>query len=57
MILETDHLPLQYLKTSKGENDRLMRWALSLQPYSFHVVYKPGRENHGADFMSRMIPN
>lgn len=56
-ILETDHLPLQYLKTFKGENDRLMRWALSLQPYSFHVVYIPGRENHGADFMSRMIPN
>ena len=33
-ILETDHKPLTYLQTFKGKNDRLLRWALSLQAYT-----------------------
>ena len=52
-IIETDHMPLQYLKTLKGKNDRLVRWALALQPYSYRVVYIKGSENHGADLLSR----
>ena len=52
-ILETDHQPLQYLKRFKGDNARLMRWALSLQPYRFNIAYIAGNENHGADMMSR----
>ncbi|KAK3880810.1 hypothetical protein Pcinc_014731 [Petrolisthes cinctipes] len=52
-ILETDHKPLVYLKTSKCSNDRLMRWALRLQDYPFRVVHIAGRDNVGADLLSR----
>ena len=52
-IIETDHMPLQYLKTLKGKNDRLVRWALALQPYCYRVVYIKGSDNHGADLLSR----
>ena len=52
-ILETDHRPLVYLETFKGNNGRLMRWALALQPYNFQIVYISGTENHGADLLSR----
>ena len=53
-ILETDHRPLTYLQNCKNSNPRIMRWALSLQPYKYRVVYIPGSENHGADFLSRL---
>ena len=52
-IIETDHMPLKYLKSLKGKNDRLVRWALALQPYNYRVVYIKGSDNHGADFLSR----
>ena len=52
-LLETDHRPLVYLETFKGNNGRLMRWALSLQPYKFRIIYISGAENHGADLLSR----
>ena len=38
-ILETDHKPLTYLQNFKGKNDRLLRWALSLQAYKFRLVH------------------
>ena len=53
-ILQTDHLPLVYLNSMKNKNDRLMRWALSLQPFSFFVEYIKGSENIGADMLSRV---
>ena len=34
-FLEIDHAPLQYLRSSKFQNGRIMRWALTLQPYRF----------------------
>ena len=52
-ILEVDHRPLVYLKRFKGENPRLMRWALSLQAFDFHIVYIAGKDNVGADLLSR----
>ena len=52
-ILEVDHRPLVYLNKMKNFNSRLTRWALSLQPYSYTVVYLPGSENVGADYLSR----
>ena len=54
-IIETDHKSLTFLKTFKCSNPRLMRWALSLQPYQFTVVHIPGHENHGPDVLSRCI--
>ncbi|XP_070212629.1 uncharacterized protein [Littorina saxatilis] len=51
--LETDHQPLQYLQRMKPTNPRLMRWALQLQPYSFTIKVIPGKDNIGADYLSR----
>ena len=36
-MVETDYQPLSYLKKAKLSNPRLMRWALTLQPYLFHI--------------------
>ncbi|XP_076060383.1 uncharacterized protein LOC143036685 isoform X1 [Oratosquilla oratoria] len=52
-VLEVDHKPLLYLATFKGKNDRLLRWALALQAYKFRVVHIAGKDNLGADLLSR----
>ena len=54
-ILEVDHKPLVYLNKFKGDNARLMRWALWLQAFHFQIVHIDGRDNVGADFLSRSI--
>ena len=53
-VLETDHQPLSYLRTMKPNNGRLMRWALSLQSYQYKIDYIKGRDNIGADLLSRV---
>jgi hypothetical protein len=53
-ILETDHRPLEYLKRTKTDNGRLMRWALQLQQHTFTLRVIPGEDNIGADYMSRI---
>ena len=52
--IETDHRPLVYLSQAKCTNSRVMRWALSLQPFRYRVEAIPGSENVGADFLSRI---
>ena len=52
-LLEVDHKPLLYLATFKGKNDRLLRWALALQAYKFRIVHIAGKDNLGADLLSR----
>ncbi|KAK7495278.1 hypothetical protein BaRGS_00013460 [Batillaria attramentaria] len=54
--LQTDHQALQYLRSSRMTNGRLMCWALSLQPFSFRVEVIPGKDNVGADFLSQVVP-
>ena len=51
--LQTDHKPLKYLKDASYQNDRVFWWAVAVQEYSFRVEDIPGRENIGADFLSR----
>ena len=51
--LQTDHKPLKYLKDASYQNDRVFRWAVAVQEYSFRVEDIPGRDNIGADFLSR----
>jgi hypothetical protein len=41
------------MQRSKGANGRIMRWALALQPYRFQMVAIKGKDNVGADYMSR----
>jgi len=52
-ILETDHKPLIFINDSKMKNGRIMRWSLALQPYRFTIRSIKGKENVGADLMSR----
>ena len=52
-FLETDHEPLQYLRRAKFQNGRLMRWALTLQPYRFLLRAIRERDNVGADCLKR----
>ena len=49
-LLETDHEPLVYLNKAKCANARLMRWALSLQPFKISIIGIKGKDNAGADF-------
>ena len=56
-ILQTDHLPLTYLRNMKNTNNRLMGWALFLQSYSYRIEYVKGTDNIGADMMSRCVNN
>ncbi|XP_078233603.1 uncharacterized protein LOC144583544 [Pogona vitticeps] len=49
----TDHSPLQWLKTMKSHNSKLMRWALNLQDYDFEVKVVRGSVNCVADALSR----
>ena len=52
-ILEIDHRPLVYLNSFKGKNDRLLRWSLNIQTYNFRIVHISGKDNVGADLLSR----
>jgi len=52
-IVEINHGPLQYLRQAKFQKGRLMRWALTLQPYRFLLRAIRGQDNVGADCLSR----
>ena len=53
-LVITDHKCLKYLQTFKNPNSRIVRWLLSLQDYSFEVVYRSGKQNVVADALSRL---
>lgn len=56
-ILKTDHKALIFLKRTHFKNDRLARWAIWLQQFSFTVVHCAGQENWLPDFLSRNYSN
>lgn len=51
-ILQTDHRLLTFLQASKTKNNRLQRWALSLQEFRFRIEPIPGNTNIFADLLS-----
>ena len=55
-VLQTDHKPLTYMDKAKLTNARVMRWALALQPFRYRLQSIRGRDNVGADLLSRTAP-
>ena len=56
--METDHKPLIAIqrKPINTASKRLQRMMLRLQKYELTFVYKPGKEMHIADALSRALP-
>lgn len=52
-IVQTDHKPLCWLRTTKDPTSRLTRWRLKLEEYDFEIIYKAGTLNVNADALSR----
>ena len=53
--LQTDHQPLVYINSCRHINARIMRWSLFLQSYRMRLESIKGKDNLGADFLSRVI--
>ena len=53
-LVITDHQCLKYLQSFKNPNSRIVRWLLTLQDFSFEIVYRSGKENAVADALSRL---
>ena len=51
--IETDHKPLVFLKKNQTSNNRLLRWALSLQQFQFSISAISGNSNILSDLLSR----
>ncbi|OBZ81557.1 Transposon Tf2-9 polyprotein, partial [Choanephora cucurbitarum] len=53
-VVYSDHLPLQYFRTKDKPPSRLVRWISELELFSPTILYKPGKDNHIPDALSRM---
>ncbi len=53
-LVRSDHRPLSYLFSLKDPNSRLTRIRLDLSEFDFRVEYIKGKENVGADALSRI---
>ena len=53
-VLQIYHKPLLHLNSVKFQNDRIMRWSLSLQDYDYQLEDIPVTANHLAGYMSRV---
>ena len=49
----TDHAALRYLFNNKDKTPRMHRMVAKLSPYELQIEYRPGKENFGADLLSR----
>ena len=55
--VSTDHKPLVYLYSLKDPSSKLARMRLDLRDFSFGIDYVKGKDNVGADALSRVIIN
>lgn len=51
--LLTDHQALTFLNSCRLLNARLMRWSLQIQEFDLHIQHIAGKENIGADTLTR----
>ena len=49
----SDHHPLKYFCTKSKPMPRLTRWIAELELYDPDIQYKPGKDNHISDLLSR----
>ena len=53
-VLQTDNRALVWLNSFRERNARLTRWSLALQPYTFTVQHRKGKDNANADALSHL---
>ena len=53
-LVQSDHKPLTYLFTLKNPSSKLTRMRLDLEEFDFEVQYIKGKDNCGADALSRI---
>lgn len=53
-IVKSDHKPLTYLFSMKNPSSKLTRMRLDLEEFDFEVEYIKGKDNVGADALSRL---
>ena len=49
----SDHHPLKYFRSKTKPTPRLTRWIAEIELYDPDIQYKPGRDNHIPDVLSR----
>ncbi|GBN98746.1 Retrovirus-related Pol polyprotein from transposon 17.6 [Araneus ventricosus] len=52
--IETNHNPLVWLQSNVGNNQRLMRWSLALQPFNYTIIHRSGKSIKHVDALSRV---
>lgn len=52
----TDHFSLKWLQSMVQPKGKICRWILRLQPYSYDVVHRKGKEHLVPDLLSRSVP-
>lgn len=55
ITIVTDHASLLWLLKRPDPQERLARWILRLQQYSFTIVHRPGKQMVTADALSRIV--
>jgi hypothetical protein len=54
IVVFSDHNPLTYLNDCVPKSSKLTRWSLGLQEFDLQFVFKVGRTNSAADYLSRL---
>ena len=57
IFVYADHNPLAFINKMRNKNQRILRWALSLQEYRLKVQHIKGVDNRIADTLSRDLPS
>ena len=52
-IIQTDNSPITVIQSGVHRNDRIYRWSLILQNYTFSIEHIKGKDNILADTLSR----